>query len=531
MNLLKSTGIIGGMTMVSRLFGFVRDVLIARILGASALSDAWQLAFQMPNIFRRLFAEGAFSAAFVPLFNGKMEESEGRGAAQGFVTEVLSVFVPILLLFTAVMMIIMPGAIWVLDDFGRGGRSSDFAVSLARITFPYLGLISVTTLFAAILNSLSRFTAAAAAPILLNICMITGMLGVLYIDGGHDTKRAAYVLAFAVAIAGLLQMFWLYYWARKSGFRFHLARPKFTEDVRMLGRLIVPAIFGAGIYQVSRFVDLFFLGRLQEGSFTYLAMADRLNQLPLGIIGIALGTAILPALSRFIAKDDTGGAQRVQSNAIELGMLLTVPAAVGLYFTAQPLVSAIYLGGKYGMADVDMTAAVVSMLVIGLPAYVLVKVLTPAFFARKDTRTPVMTAAISLAINIVLNLILIPIMGVPGLALAGAIAAWSNTVMLYFILHRRGYYHVEGSLLLRIGRIAFSAAAMGAVLYYAMPYGASYYGGNIGERALSIALLCGAGAIVYFALAWMTGAIDRDKINMLRRRKAAEQAANTEGNA
>ncbi len=516
------------MTLVSRLFGFVRDVLIARILGASATSDAWQLAFQMPNIFRRLFAEGAFSAAFVPLFNHKMEEDGERSAAQQFIIEVLSVFVPVLLAFTALMMVIMPGAIWLFDDFGRGGRSSDFAVTLARITFPYLALISVTTLFAGILNSLSRFTAAAAAPILLNICMITVLIFCIITDGGRDARQAAYLLAWAVAAAGVLQMLWLHYWARKSGFRFTLRWPKVTQDVKNLSMLIVPAIFGAGIYQISRFVDLFFLGQLEEGSFTVLAMADRLNQLPLGIIGIALGTAILPALSRFIAQEDAGGAQRIQSNAIELGMLVTVPAAVGLYFASLPLISAIYLGGRYDMDAVTITAAVVSMLVIGLPAYVLIKVLTPAFFARKDTRTPVYTAAISLTINVILNILLIPILGVAGLALAGAIAAWCNCIMLYALLYMRGHFHLEPDLIFRLSRILLSAAAMGAVIYFARPYGAEYYGGNIWERIASIALLCGAGAAVYFALAWVTGAIDRDKINMLRRRKAVE--ADAKGN-
>ena len=188
MNLLKSTGIIAGLTLVSRIFGFLRDVMLARILGAGAAADAWQLAFQLPNIFRRLFAEGAFSAAFVPLFNRKMEADEDRTAAQTFVIEVLSVFVPLLLVFSAIMMLAMPGIIWLIDDFGRGGRTSGFSISLARITFPYLALISVTTLFAAILNSLSRFAAAAAAPIMLNICMITALLASYWFNDGNDPR-------------------------------------------------------------------------------------------------------------------------------------------------------------------------------------------------------------------------------------------------------------------------------------------------------------------------------------------------------
>lgn len=524
MNLLKSTGIIGGLTMVSRVFGFARDMMLARILGAGAVGDAWQLAFQIPNIFRRLFAEGAFSAAFVPLFNRKMaaDGDEGHQGAQNFAVETLSVFVPILLAFSAFMAIIMPWVIWLIDDFGQGGRTSDFSITLARMTFPYLGLISIATLFAAILNSISKFAAAAAAPILLNLCMIAALLTSLWHDGGTDPERAAYLLARAVSVAGLLQMLWLFYWARKAGFRFTLKRPRFTGDVRELGVLILPAVFGAGIYQISRFVDLFFAGRLEQGSFVYLGMADRLNQLPLGIIGIALGTAILPALSRFIAQDDLGGAQRVQSNAIELGLLLTVPAAVGIYFAATPLVSAIYLGGKFGLEDVAATASVVAMLVIGLPAYVLVKVLTPGFFARKDTKTPVYTACVSLAINITLNILLLPSMGVAGLALAGAISAWANCAMLYVMLHRRGHFLVEPDLLTRIGRIVISAAAMGAAVYFLAPHGEAYYGANALSRVAAILMLVTAGAVVYFGLAWFTGAIDRSKINMLTRRQAAK---------
>ncbi len=525
MNLLKSTGTIAGLTMVSRVFGFVRDIMLARILGAGAAADSWQLAFQLPNIFRRLFAEGAFSAAFVPLFNRKMESEEGRSAAQVFAIDVLSVFVPILLLFSAIMMLVMPGLIWLIDDFGEGGRTNAFSISLARIAFPYLALISITTLFAAILNSLSKFAAAAAAPIMLNLCLIGAMLLALMTNGGNDPRQTAYFLAASVALAGLAQMSWLYYWARKAGFRFPIRKPKFNADVRELGILILPAVFGAGIYQISRFVDLFFLGRLPEGSFVYMAMADRLNQLPLGIIGIALGTAILPALSRYIARDDPGGAQRLQSNAIELGMLLTIPAAIALFVAAGPLVTAFYVGGNFEMADGDITARVVAALVVGLPAYVLVKVFVPGFFARKDTRTPVYTAGISLLINIALNLLLIPIYGIVGLAIAGAIAAWCNCAMLYAILHYRGHFHLEWPLFLRIGRITLSALGMAALLVYVAPLGDGLYGGNVGERIVSIAALVSAGGLVYAALAWITGAIDRDKIAMLTKKSAAEETA------
>ena len=513
------------MTLISRLFGFARDMLISRLLGGTALGDAWQIAFQLPNIFRRLFAEGAFSAAFVPLFNRKLAQNGdgGKAAAGQLANETLSVFIPILLIFSIIMMMVMPWAIWLIDDFGDGGRSTPTAITLARITFPYLAFVSIMTLFGAILNSISKFAAVAFAPVLMNLCMIGAMLIAIFLGYDDEPEQIAYWLAWSVCVAGILQMSFLYAFARRAGFRFSLLRPRFTTDVRELGVLILPAIFGAGIYQISRFIDLFFLGTLEEGSFVFLALADRLNQLPLGIIGIALGTAILPALSRYIATDDQGGAQRVQSNAIELGLLLTVPAAVGLFFAAQPLVSAFYFGGKFDLADVEATSGVVAMLVLGLPAYVMVKVLTPGFFARKDTRTPVYTAGISLIINVVLNFILIPLMGVAGLALAGAIAAWANCAMLYLILHRRGHFLVEPDLWVRISRIALSALAMGAAVYYLAPYGAEYYGAGALARLISIILLAGSGALVYFGLAWITGAIDKSKITMITRKQAAAQ--------
>lgn len=527
MSLLRNVGTIGGLTMVSRLFGFARDMMLARILGAGVAGDAWQLAFQIPNIFRRLFAEGAFSAAFVPLFNKRMSgpgsEEEDRAAGQSFAVEVLSVLLPILILFSAVAMIAMPWVVWFIDDFGQGGRSGEFTTTLARITFPYLAFISVMTVFAAILNSVSRFAAAAAAPVLLNWCIIAALLYVLYTDGGADQQRAAFMVGIAASVSGFLQMAWLWFWARRAGFRFRLHRPRLSPDVRELGVLILPAVFGAGIYQVSRFLDLFFLGRLPEGSFVYLAMADRLNQLPLGIIGVALGTAILPALSRFIAREDQGGAQRVQSNAMELGLLLTVPAAVGLFFAAGPLTNAIYLGGKFDSDDAAATAATMAMLVTGLPAFVMVKVLTPGFFARRDTRTPVLTALASLVINVTLNLLLIPRMGVAGLALASGLAAWANCAMLYVLLHRRGHFHLEADLIARIARILLSAAAMGATIHFLAPYGADWFKGGVFERVGSVAALVGTGAVVYFGLAWLTGAIDRSKINLLTRKTAIQE--------
>lgn len=523
MSLIRNVGTIGGLTMVSRIFGLVRDMLLSRILGAGGVADAWQLAFQLPNIFRRLFAEGAFASAFVPLFNQRMTKDGDNSEARVFAEQVLAVLIPILIGFSALFLIAMP---WIMglfanDSLAADSERFDLAVMMARIAFPYLALMSIATLIAAILNSLSRFAAAAAAPIFLNICLICALLlGGMGGTGEEARRVTATYLAWSVSISGLIQLIWLYIWVRRAQFRLGLRRPRMTSGVRELGRLIVPAVFGAGVYQISMFIQLFFISTLPDKSITFLAFADRLNQMPLGIIGIALGTAILPGLSRMIAQDDAAGAARLQSNAFELAMLLTVPAAVALFITGPALASAIYVDGAFTEADGLATGAVVGGLVIGLPAYVLVKVLVPNYFARKDTRTPVITAALSLVINVALSFLLIPQFGIVGLAMASSLAAWTNSAMLYAILHSRAYYQLSGLVITRIIKIIFAAALMGAALWFALPFaGDAFIGGAI-ERVVAVTAIVGLGGGVFFGSAWALGVVNAETIGHLRRRKA-----------
>jgi len=523
MSLIKNVGTIGGLTMVSRVFGFARDMLLARVLGAGGVADAWQLAFQLPNIFRRLFAEGAFAQAFVPLFNRHYKEDGGDlSDARRFSEEILAVLIPILIVFSALALIFMP---WIMGLFASDALEGDrdtfsLAVLMARVAFPYLAFMSLATLLAAVLNSMSRFAAAAAAPIMLNICLITALVaGATMGDGEQARENTGMLLAIAVSASGVFQLVWLGFWAKRAGFSMSLRMPRLTQGVRELGVLILPAVFGAGVYQISRFIDLFFIATLPEKSITFLAMADRLNQLPLGIIGIALGTAILPSLSRFIANNDGDGAFRLQSNAVELSLLLTMPAAIALFVTGSAFTRAFYTGGAYSLADSMETGAVVSALVVGLPAYVLVKVLVPNFFARKDTRTPVYTAATGLTINVIANLILVPRLGVVGLALGGAIGAWTNCGLLYVILVKRGYYHLTGLVAGRIARITLAASAMGAALWFALPYGANWYAGSVLERIGAVAALVALGGLVYLICTILLGVLNRETINQLRRRQ------------
>jgi putative peptidoglycan lipid II flippase len=523
MSLLKNVGTIGGLTAVSRVFGFARDILLARVLGAGGVADAWQLAFQLPNLFRRLFAEGAFASAFIPLFNRHMAEDET--AAKRFAGEVLAVLLPILVVFGAVMMVAMP---WVLGLFANAEMRGDertfaLAVLMGQIAFPYLLFMSLATLVAAILNSLSRFAAAAAAPILLNICLLTALGWGVFQHPGEETRQAVgFYLAIAVSVSGLLQLLWLIWFMRRAGFRIPRLRPRITARVKEMGVLIVPAIFGAGVYQISRFIDLAFISSLPDGSLTYMAMADRWNQLPLGIIGIALGTAILPALSRFISRDEDDEAARLQANAIELAMLLTVPCAVALFFTGTAFVRVFMAGQAFTQEDASVTGMVVSALVLGLPAYVLVKVLTPNFFARKDTRTPVYTAAAALVVTVTLNIAFIFYagLGVVGLALAGAAGAWVNIVLLGAILKRRGFFILPTRLVGRIARIVLSAAIMGAALYALMLAIEPWFVGSVIDKVLGILAILGTSFVTYGAATVALGVLDKATVARLLRRQA-----------
>ena len=523
MSLLKATGTIGGLTMVSRVAGFARDMILARILGPGVASDAFLLAFQLPNIFRRLFAEGAFSAAYVPMFSRRLHGEGGQASAEDFSSDVLSVFVPLLILFTALFEIAMPGVIWLMaSEYQDIPGKFELTVALARITFPYILFMSLVSLLTGILNSLSRFAPGASFPILLNLVLIVALLLGDHLRGttGND-ELVAYILAIAVAIGGVVQLLWLWFWTHRAGIRLVIRRPRLTREVKELGIIILPAVFGAGVYQINQLVQLFFVTRLPNGSLSYLAFADRLNQLPLGIIGIALGTAILPALSRYIGGEDRKGADRLQSNAIELSMLLTLPAAAALAVCAGPFVSAFFLGGRFGAADAAITADVVAALVAGLPAYVLIKVLTPSYFARKDTKTPVWAAVAALSVFVLFNLLFIERFGIVGLAAATAAGAWLNSFLLYAILVRRDHYRIDPALGARLLRQLAATAAMVAALWPLRGWLWPYFSGSILERALAIGTLVGAGAFIYFGVAFMIGAIDREKLAMFNRRKAA----------
>ncbi|MEL6878685.1 MAG: lipid II flippase MurJ, partial [Pseudomonadota bacterium] len=316
------------------------------------------------------------------------------------------------------------------------------------------------------------------------------------------------------------QLAWLYYWVRVEGFEVKMRLPRLTPEVKRLGIIALPAAIGGGAYQINTLVQLYFLNQLESGAISYMNYADRLNQLPLGIIGIALSTAILPTLSKFVGGDDNDGASRIQSDAIELAMLLTLPATVALAVCGVPFVTMIFEGGRFAIEDANQTGAVLTALVLGLPAYVLIKVLVPNFYARADTKTPVYTAFVALFVFVTYNILFLERFGVVGVAYASALGAWINVTILYVVLVIRGHYRASWQLFGRIARQLIAATAMGAALYYARDMLTDYYAAGIFERLFALAVLVGAAAIVYFTLAFLLGAIDRTRITKLTRKSA-----------
>ncbi len=523
MSLLKNVGTIGGLTMLSRIAGMAREMIFSRVLGANAVTDAWFQAFIIPNVFRRLFAEGAFSAAFVPMFSKRLhghdDPDKGMEEARSFSADVLSVFLPVLIALVAVFELAMPGVIWLLSEKPVDPQTYPLAVDFARIMFPYIILVSLVTLFTGMLNSVSRFAPGASFPIILNLVLIAALLvGERWMATGASLEQVAYGIAWTVTGAGVMQLAWLYYWVRVEGFEVKMRWPRITPEVKRLSIIALPAAIGGGAYQINTLVQLYFLNQLEDGSVSYMNYADRLNQLPLGIIGIALSTAILPTLSKFVGSDDREGADRIQTDAIELSMLLTIPAAVALAICAEPFVTMIFQGGRFDLSDAAVTGNVLAALVMGLPAYVLVKVLVPNFYARADTKTPVVAAFISLGVFIGFNFVFLETYGVVGVAYASVIGAWINVAFLLTVLASRDHYRVPGTLLLRIARQALAAIAMGAALFYASDLLTDWYSAGLFARLGALLALVAAAAIVYFGIAFAVGAIDRQRIATLTKK-------------
>jgi putative peptidoglycan lipid II flippase len=524
MNLTRALGSVGGLTLASRVLGLARDMLFAEYVGANFASDAFTIAWRMPNMFRALFAEGAFSAAFIPMFNKKVADRDGPGLPAGvaFAQDALSVLLPALILMTVLLELFAWPATFAISGGGFNGVSPDkfaFAVLLSRITFPYLMLISLASLAGGILNSLHKFWVAAAAPILLNVAQIVALV----FFHTHEPLMTAENQAIAVTVGGALQLAWLAQACWTNGIHFKFKMPRLSPDVKRLMKLIAPAAAGAGAVQFNLLVSsALATGLLPHGSVSYIYYADRLNQLPLGLIGIGLGTVLLPTISHQLGRGADAEAMRTQNRGLELALFFTLPATVALVVCGVPIITGLFQHGQFDASDAVKTGQALAAFSIGLPSYILVKVLTPGYYARHDTKTPMRFAMISIAVNLVLNVALILPLRHVGPPLATALASSVNVWMLYNTLRKRGQFEADARLRRKVPRLAIASVLMGVALYFVAPVVTPYLSGSIIHRAGGLVALVTAGLAVYAIACFLTGAFVLDDIKLLTKRAREE---------
>lgn len=512
MSLLRNFANVGGLTLASRVLGFVRDMLMAQLLGTGMAADAFFAAFRFPNLFRRLFAEGAFNSAFIPVFARALEQ-EGTDTAYSVASRIVSWLLVVLVVVTVLAEIFMPV---VLKPFVPGFLDDpakyDLTVLLTRICFPYLAFMSLMAAFAGILNGLNRFTAAAAAPILLNVASIVFFVPMLALGMSAGQTTAVWV-AIAIIAGGIAQLALVATAVRRAGFLPRLRWPRVDPEVRRFWFLAVPAILTGGITQINIFIGTIIASQA-DSAISYLYYADRLYQLPLGIIGIAIGTVLLPELARHLKGGRQVEAKAALDQSLLIAMLLAMPAALALIAIAEPIVRVLFERGAFTAEASAATAAALTGFAAGLPAFVLVRVLQPGFFAREDTRTPTLFAAISAAVNIALSLALFPSLQHVGIAIATSVSAWANAALLAATLLRRGHLALDAAqrrqqgliLLLSLGMAAVlvaMAAVMAPVLDSAAPFVLQLAG---------LMVLVAGGMVVYFGLVHLTGVQRLDKL-------------------
>jgi len=517
MALLRSIITVSSFTFASRIFGFIRDMLVAAYLGAGPIADACFVAFKMPNFFRRLFAEGAFNAAFVPLFSAKLAD-DGKSAALHFAGAVMSIMITFLVIFIIIFQVAMP---WLMYIFAPGfvdePEKFGFAIDLTRITFPYLLFVSLVSLLGGVLNSLGRFAAVAATPIILNLFIIGALLlATPYLPS------AGHAFVWGVFLAGIGEFLWLVYACHREGFTLHLTKPRFSPPVRRLLKLMVPGAIGAGVLQINQLVDVVIASLLPTGAISFLYYADRIHQLPLGVVGVAIGTALLPVLSQQIRAGENKNALNSMNRAIEVALLLTLPGAAALLVIGQPIVSVLFERGAFDAATTLATTQALMAYSVGLPAYVLIKVLAPAFFARQDTSTPVKIAILCVFLNLGLNLTLMQIFAHVGIAMATAISAWVNAALLLIFLYKRGQFQTDARLRNRACRIFLATLGMATVLWIVHTAFQGLYDASQVARIGLLAILVFGGLVVYFVLILMFRAAAISDFKSLLRRQQTD---------
>jgi len=500
MNLLKTLAAVSSMTLLSRILGFVRDAVIARVFGAGMLTDAFFVAFKIPNLLRRLFAEGAFSQAFVPIL-AEYKNRRGHDATQNLVNQVGTALT---LVLVAVALLGVVGAPWVAYISAPGFRADpdkfELTVTLLRITFPYIVFISLVALAAGILNTHSKFSVPAFAPVLLNVAMIGAAL---WLAPYFDPPVLA--LGWGVALGGVLQLAWMLPHLLKIRM---LPRPTRHFDdpgLKRVLRLMAPATLGVSVAQISLLINTIFASFLASGSVSWLYYADRLMEFPAGMLGVALGTILLPSLAKHYADDNPGDYSKLLDWGLRLTLLLALPAAAALAVLAVPLITTLFHYGAFTAIDVAMTQRALVAYSVGLVGLILVKVLAPGFYARQNIRTPVKVAIFTLVATQAMNLAFIIPLGHAGLALSIGLAACLNAGLLLHLLKKQQIYQPQPGWTGYFLRVLLAAALMAAMLFYSMGDAQWWLAADFLDRMIRLALLVGGGIVLYFAALGLMG--------------------------
>jgi putative peptidoglycan lipid II flippase len=514
--LIRSSMIFSSLTLVSRLLGFVRDIFVTARLGASATAaaDAYNTALAFPNLFRRIFAEGAFAAAFVPAYSRTLT-AEGEEVADRLASDALATIASATLALTVVAQLAMPWLMYLINPgYVDDPAKFKLAIVLTQISMPYLPCMAITALLSGVLNARGRFIFSAAAPILLNAAILIAVIP------QRSAEESATAASWAIVAAGIAQAALIWWGARRTGAKIILRPPRLTPEIKALIALAIPGAIAASATQINIFISGVLASQV-AGARSWLAVADRLYQLPLGLVGVAIGVALLPRLSQALQADDADDAQTTTDQAIVFALALTLPAAAALMAMPFFLIDAMFVRGEFTSLDARATADALFHYGWGVPAFVLLRVMSPIFFARRDTRAPMRFALLSVAINIVLGIALFQLIGFEGIAAATSVATWVTILQMTVTLARRGAYRPSKRAWGRIVRVAAASVALGLLLVAAERY-REIIVATIGSKEIAIVLISAAGGALYPFLLFASGGVTIAETRALLRRRGAD---------